>query len=389
MKRSFLLAAAMLLLFGCSKAPAPSQTEPAPPEEKKPMPYEKIIELPESMKPDKARNEFWIKIDSMTLEQKAYQIILASCHDPSTAEKAASLGIGGICLYKNFFESRDKTSAAQEIARLQELAQTPMLVSTDEEGGTVLRISRYKAYRSDPFPSPAAAFSAGGWKTVEAIEREKAALLISLGVNVNLAPVCDTALSSADYIYPRCFSTDAGQNARFAALAVGVYKEAGLGAVAKHFPGYGGNRDTHVFSSYDARPLEQFEERDLVPFAAAIKAGCGAVMISHNVVACFDESSPASLSKPVHDYLRNRMSFCGVMLTDDLTMQAAGGSSDAGSAAVAAVLAGNDMICIDDFESAAEAIIRAVKSGVIDERELDRSVLRILRWKRSLGLDIR
>ena len=154
----------------------------------------------------------------------------------------------------------------------------------------------------------------------------------------------------------------------------------------KHFPGYGGNADTHTGSAYDERPYETFTESDFLPFEAGITAGAGAVMVSHNIVACMDDTAPASLSAPVHDILRDELCFNGVVMTDDLNMQAVLQYAGGEDAAVLAVLAGNDMIITPNMEEQALAVRSAVEDGIITQERIDESVLRILVWKMNLGI---
>ena len=95
---------------------------------------------------------------------------------------------------------------------------------------------------------------------------------------------------------------------------------------------------------------------------------------------------PASLSKPIHDILRNDLGFSGVIITDDLVMQGIQQFTDGENAAVLAVKAGNDMIICEDFVSVVNAIISAVENGEINETQINDSVNRILIWKHNLGL---
>lgn len=173
---------------------------------------------------------------------------------------------------------------------------------------------------------------------------EKAALLQSLGVNVNLAPVCDVSNNPSDYIYPRTFGKDAKQTAAYVKTVVETMNGRKLGAVLKHFPGYGSNVDTHTGIATDTRPYTSFETADFLPFQAGIAAGAGGVLVSHNIVTCMDETLPASLSPAVHRVLRDTLGFNGVIMTDDLMMEAIKQYTGAQKAAVLAVRAGNDMV---------------------------------------------
>ena len=160
----------------------------------------------------------------------------------------------------------------------------------------------------------------------------------------------------------------------------------GIGSVLKHFPGYGNNADTHTGVAVDSRSLDTFEQQDLLPFASGIAAGCDAVLVSHTVVQAMDPQLPASLSPAVHEYLRETMGFQGVILTDDLSMEAITESYGAGEAAVIAVLAGNDLLCSTEYAVQYEAVLEAAQTGRIEGSRLDEAVSRVLRWKLELGL---
>ena len=123
-----------------------------------------------------------------------------------------------------------------------------------------------------------------------------------------------------------------------------------------------------------------------MPFIAGIEAGARCVLISHNVVKCMDTVNPASLSEKVHQVLREELGFNGVIITDDLVMDAITGVTDESKAAVKAVLAGNDMLISSSYEKQIKAVIDAVNSGEIPEDTINKSVVRILCWKMALGL---
>ena len=187
-------------------------------------------------------------------------------------------------------------------------------------------------------------------------------------------------------MYDRSLGQPADITSDFASNMVTLMDSYSLGSCLKHFPGYGNNPDTHTGMARDSRSLSQLEENDLLPFAAGIKAGCDAILVSHTIVECFDPETPASLSPAVHDYLRETMGFEGVIVTDDLVMQAITDTYGAGEAAVLAVLAGNDLLCSTEYTVQYEAVLDAVLDGRIDIDTLNNAVRRVLQWKINLGL---
>ena len=136
----------------------------------------------------------------------------------------------------------------------------------------------------------------------------------------------------------------------------------------------------------DERPYQQFQKEDFLPFAAGIEAGAPSVLVSHNIINCMDPSKPASLSKPVHDILREELGFEGVVMTDDLSMDAIKLYTNRQSPAVAAFLAGNDLLLTSDWKADYDALLAAAKSGEIPLTQIEESVRRTLEWKAKKGL---
>ena len=325
-------------------------------------------------------------LENMTLYEKAAQMMLVSCMDEDLAKSYSAKGAGGLCLFAKPFEGKTPEQVKVMTESFQTAARYPMLISVDEEGGTVNRVSINSMLREKKFQSPKAVYDAGGWGMIRTDTEEKAAFLRNLGINSNLAPVCDVPTSQWDYIAPRSFGTDATETASYVMAVVNVMHSRKLGSTLKHFPGYGGSSDTHQNIAYDNRDYQTFLDRDFKPFRAGIDAGADSVMVSHNIVKCMDPDQPASLSPEVHRILREELQFRGVIISDDLGMQAITQFTNGENPAVAAVKAGNDMLCYSDFDGAVAAITAAVEAGEIEESQIDASVLRILYWKRSIGI---
>ena len=356
-------------------APAPVP-EPAPIPEPEPEP----IPEPEHVDPIAER------ISAMSLEEKVGQLFLVRRPAEGSAEDVRDYHLGGYVLF--YPDVADKTADALRamIAADQAEAQIPLIIATDEEGGTVCRVSRNPNLRAARFASPRSLYAAGGLDALRADAREKSELLLSLGLNVNLAPVCDLSDDPAHFIFDRAVSGDARTAAEAVAAMVQEMSALGLGSVLKHFPGYGGAADTHTGMAYDNRSFERFEKSDFLPFSAGIESGAGAVMVSHIIVECMDPAMPASLSAEVHRVLREDLAFDGVIMTDDLYMDAIRDYCGTSEAAVLAILAGNDMLCCTDYEIQIPAVIAAVQDGTIPMERVDEACYRVLRWKQSLGL---
>ncbi|MBR6562720.1 MAG: beta-hexosaminidase [Clostridia bacterium] len=324
--------------------------------------------------------------ESLSLEERIGQMLLAAYPDVNAAETAQRYHLGGYIMFGREFKNSTPEEITSNIASIQSASGIPMLFAVDEEGGTVCRVSAYTQFRESRFLSPRSLFEKGGLEAIEAEEREKAALLSSLGINVNMAPVCDVTTDKSAFMYKRSLGQDAETTSEFVRTVLDANKNARVGCVLKHFPGYGNNADTHVGIAIDERSLDELAGRDLIPFQAGIDSGCGAILVSHTFINCLDPDYPATLSVGVHEYLRNEMGFDGVIVTDDLSMQAITDLYGEGEAAVLAVLAGNDLLCCGSIETRYQAILDAVNSGRIDESLITSAAARVLQWKYELGL---
>lgn len=326
-------------------------------------------------------------LDEMTLEEKIGQMFFVRYPGDETAEADAALySLGGYILFGNDFKDKTTADVTAQIQKCQEASHIPMLIGVDEEGGTVNRVSKYTAFRSEPFKSPQELFSEGGYGLIAEDTSEKCSLLSSLGINVNLAPVCDVSEDSSAFIHDRTFGADASATSEYVKTVVSVMAENKMGSVLKHFPGYGDNGDTHTDIITDNRPLDVFKGNDFLPFKAGIAAGADVVMVSHNIVTSVDSTYPSSLSPEIHRILREELGFNGVIMTDDLSMEAITKYTDGGSDAVLAVVAGNDLLCVTDYKTQLPAVIDAVKNGEISEDAINQSAKRIIQMKLDLGI---
>lgn len=376
----FLCVLLLLSLTGCL---APGETHPIPTETTPPVQtLSPETQPPAAPPPDPIE----ALLESMTIEERVGQLFLARCEDSTAVEDIVNYHLGGFVLFGGDFNGQTPESIREKLTNYQAAAKLPLLIAVDEEGGTVTRVSRYPAFREMPFPSPRSALKNWGMEGLLTVEEEKCQLLASLGINVNLGPVCDIAADPSAFMYERSLGEDAQTTSGFVSQVVSLMNEYRLGSVLKHFPGYGNNADTHTGIARDSRTLAELEGNDLLPFAAGIQAGCGAILVSHTIVEAMDPDTPASLSPAVHDYLRDTMGFTGVILTDDLVMQAITDAYGAGEAAVLAVLAGNDLLCSTEYALQYEAVLAAVLEGRIDFDTLNNAVRHVLNWKMDLGL---
>ena len=118
----------------------------------------------------------------------------------------------------------------------------------------------------------------------------------------------------------------------------------------------------------------------------AASGDTAAVLVSHNIVECMDASLPASLSPAVHRILREDLGFDGVVMTDDLAMDAVSAYAQDGAVAVMALLAGNDLVLTTDYRTQIPKVLEAVENGTLEEAAIDTACRRVLLWKQALGL---
>lgn len=318
-------------------------------------------------------------IDNMSLEEKVGQIILVR-YSADTAAKASQYHFGGYTLYAVDFAEETPESIQAKLEKIRTNSLLPPFFAADEEGGSVIRISKYTAFSDSPLPALGSDEAKGD---INGFAAKMAEVLKKGGINLNLAPVADVAESESDYIYDRTCREGYERTGEIIGELVRELNGRNVISCLKHFPGYGSNVDTHTGIAFDGRTKESFEGKDFIPFKAGINANVPMIMVNHNIVGAYNDKVPASLAPEIHQALRD-MGFKGVIVTDDLGMGAITKYSD--SPYADAVLAGNDLLCTSDGANCYEAVLEAVKSGVISEDRLDESIYRILRVKINYGI---
>ena len=403
--KKFIILLCLLLLTGCGAADLPPEsnqmipvqgeaTVPAEAPEQTPETEPETPRLPKPPLPEiidpKTKTIDTILV-GMTLEEKVGQLFFIRCPASSQVEYIAEYRPGGVLLFlRDFQNSAGEWLTFEELTAnldsYQAASSIPLLIGVDEEGGTVARASQNPNLFPQRFRSPQKIFEKGGMTAIATDAFDKSVGLLDLGINVNFAPVADVSTDPSDFIYRRAFGKSAEETAEYVRTVVTEMESARIGSVLKHFPGYGNNEDTHTGIAVDERPYETFVSSDFLPFAAGIEAGADSVLVSHNIVTCMDNALPASLSPDGHRILREELGFDGVIMTDDLIMDAVKGYADSGSATVLAILAGNDMLVSSDFTREITEVLSAVNDGTIPMEMIDSAVRRVLSWKYDLGL---
>lgn len=326
------------------------------------------------------------KAEQMTVREKVGQVFLFRCPTSGQLEVLEDYQPAGYCLMADAFADKTKEQVRAMTDSFQAASDIPLALCCDEEGGTVVRVSRYPALADQKFQSPQQVFARGGVEAIRSDTVEKIELLRQLGLNMNLAPVADISTNPSDFIYDRSFGRPAEETAAFISTSVNVYEANGFSCVLKHFPGYGNNADTHTGIAYDNRGYDTFLSSDFIPFKAGITAGAPCILVSHNVVNAIDPDAPATLSAKVHEVLREELGFSGVIITDDLSMEAVPQYTGGKNPAVQAFNAGNDLLLSTYYADDFTALYDAVQSGVVSEERLNESVIRVLAWKYAMGI---
>jgi beta-N-acetylhexosaminidase len=302
--------------------------------------------------------------------------------------QALENGLAGVTLFGPNVAGPEQLSTLT--AALRAAAPEPV-IAIDEEGGDVTRL----AHRTgSPYPGNAALGAVDDASLTRAVYRALGADLAAVGINVDLAPSVDVNTAAGNpVIGTRAFGDRTALVSRHAAAAVHGLQSAGVAACAKHFPGHGSTRDDthHVLATVEGG-LARVRERDLPPFAAAIAAGVAAVMPGHLRVAGLTGDLPATQSAAaLGGLLRGELGFTGVIISDALEMRAVSGQGGVPSAAVRAVAAGVDLLCLgrdqdeEDYLAVRAALAAAVTGGELPVARLEEASARVAQFRAALA----
>lgn len=339
-------------------------------------------------------------LESLTLEEKIYQMFFVKPETIINIEQVTTAGeetqnaleaypVGGIIYFAENIKTPEQTQAL--IENTQMYSTIPLFIGVDEEGGDISRIGNNPNMGTTNVGNmrligengiPQKAYEAGN-----IIGND----LKNLGFNVDFAPVADVLIDDKNSeIGDRAF----GRDPELVAIMVGEFvsglESTGVSSVIKHFPGHGSTKtNSHMGYSESIRTLEELRNNEFVPFKEGINAGADFVLISHmTLVNATNEKVPASLSKEVvNGWLKCELNYKGIVITDALRMGAISQNYSSGEAAIMAIKAGNDMLLMpEDVHSAFTAVYNEVKTGNIDETQINDSVRKILLLKKEKGL---
>jgi beta-N-acetylhexosaminidase len=326
-----------------------------------------------------------------SLSRFADSILVPPFPGPSAPKwllQALENGLAGVTLFGPNVSGPAQLSALT--AALRAAAPEPV-IAIDEEGGDVTRLAHLTG---SPYPGNAALGAVDDVVLTEGVYRALGTDLAAVGINMDLAPSVDVNTAAGNPIIgTRSFGASTGLVSRHAAAAVLGLQSAGVAACAKHFPGHGSTReDTHHMVATIDGDLARVRERDLPPFAAAIAAGVAAIMPGHLRLPGVTGDRPATQSTAALGWLlRGELGFTGVIISDALEMRAVSGRNGIADAAVRAVAAGVDLLCLGrDQDQAAYLAVRsalaaAAADGTLPVTRLAEAADQVARFRAMLA----
>lgn len=362
------------------------------PTEKKPNPTVHHISVV-ATKPSKQLTILEL-VDRMSLDEKIGQMIFAGVEGTKSNGDADRLvreyKVGGIIL-----NGENITTPSQTVAYINDLKarnsinKVPLFLGIDQEGGRITKLPGELQniptnLEIGKMNDPAFSFELG---TV------LGKLVKAYGFNINFAPVLDVNSNPDNpVIGDRSFSANPEIVSELGIQTMKGIQSENIIASVKHFPGHGDTSvDSHLELPTVNKSRTQLEELELIPFKRAIDEGAEMLMVAHILLPKLDDY-PSSMSKVIMtDFLREGLGYDGVIITDDMTMEAIEGNFDMGDAAIRSIKAGSDIVMVahdyDKMFQVIEKLKNAVEQGEISEERIDESVTRILRLKEKYGVE--
>jgi beta-N-acetylhexosaminidase len=331
-------------------------------------------------------------IARMSLDEELGQMLVGAFYGPGLSSDLQDMivqdHIGAVILYGGNMLSVSQIQTLT--AAIQDHAQIPLFISSDQEGGTVNRLlpitgPRPSAEEIGATNNPNLAYQQGV---------SDGRILRKLGINLNLAPVVDvqTVSDAVSALPTRMYGTTPDKVTAFAGAYLFGLQSQGVVGSLKHWPGLGAATvDPHGGLPVLKRSQADLNKIDFAPYRTLIGQGAvDMILTTHELVPAYDANLPASISPIMIDQvLRQNLGYQGVIITDGLHMGALSNRWTAEQAAVLAVIAGDDMLLsfvADEMPSVFNALHAAIKSGKITKARIDLSVKRILALKIKYGV---
>lgn len=291
--------------------------------------------------------------------------------------------IGGTILFsRNYSDPAQVAELVNDIQKRRD--EYPLFISVDQEGG---RVKRFK----DQFiqlPSMLEVGNNDSPKLTFELHLQMAKELSACGINLDFSPCCDIwSNPNNTVIGDRAFGKDAETVEKHVSAAIRGLHAGNVLACGKHFPGHGDTtKDSHFDLPYVTANLEALEEKELRPFLKAAKSRVEFMMMAHLVVDAIDPKLPCTVSPKAYSFLRDKLKYKKIIITDDMEMQAITDSYGHGQAAVMALEAGADILLYRSTKACAEAF-SAVKEAVRNQRlnlsDIDEKIKRVRACKKA------
>ena len=309
-----------------------------------------------------------------------------TCLNSQTEKLISEKGIGGLILFERNFENPEQLKKL--IGDLQSVVakgSPPLFISVDQEGG---RVSRLKEPLTQ-FPPICCLGKANSDDLAYRFGFAMGNEMRAVGINMDYAPVLDVHSNPENPIIgKRSISSDPEIVAKLGCQIIRGFKDAGVCPVGKHFPGHGDtSQDSHLTLPRVERTTESLEQVELVPFERAFREGLDIIMTAHVVYTAWDKTNAATFSTSIlKDLLRDRMGFDGLVMSDDLEMQAVTQTPE--EIPALAINAGVDLLLIcHDLSKVTQiqnSLIMGIETGEIPTKRIDRSFEKILKAKQIL-----
>lgn len=334
-------------------------------------------------------------IKNMSLEEKVGNLFMFGFNHTDNSTRVTEelrvlieqYHVGGVIYFsRNLKNAKQVAELSTEIQSLSRRGnhKLPVIIATDQEGGNVVRLRD-----GTIFPGNMGLGAIGSkeiaYRVGQVIGRE----LISVGINMNLAPVLDVNTNPVNPVIGiRSFGGDPELVSSLGGAYINGLHSENVLAVAKHFPGHGDTSlDSHLDLPMVNMDIDELVKIHIKPFIDAINVfDVDAIMTAHVVYPAFDKENPATLSNIIlTDFLRKKLGFKGVIMTDDMEMKAISNKYSPGDASIRALKAGVDIVLFSHTYSkqieAYNSVLKAVENEYITTNELDEKLMRIFQLK--------
>jgi len=351
-----------------------------------------------------AKTDGWIegKISSMSIEEKVGQMLMLSLNgsylDTKLTHKIDQVFAGSIILFESNIQHEDQVTTFLHNLQIRSLMRSgiPLIVAVDQEGGLVNRIGKV----IDPVRSQYSPRTLGRayilhktrtQKALRSFYRSLATRMRQWGINMNLAPVLDISHDPSSPLFSRSFSSNPKTVSAMALNMSLAMQSSGIIVTGKHFPNLGSTKiDSHKTLPILRRTLTEMSRHELYPYFR-LKNDLDVIMLGHILVPDIDPVLPVSISQKASNYIRKKIGFDGIIMTDDLKMGALSKNFSIDYIIRSILKTDTDIILLASqselHEKSFKIILESIRSKETPIRRINDSVRRILQLKRRYLFD--